>query len=376
MKRRIASHYALINGKLERNAVITVEQDGTILSIEQPEVLDSCASVEFFPGIITAGMINAHCHLELSYLAGAIAEGQGFAGFAREIGRVRGNYSNEERIHAADIADALMWEEGVQAVADIANDALVMDIKRRSKIEYITLFEHFGLNNNSTDAIFALAAEHSANVTPHSTYSVQDRPFREICNRGEGVISIHFLESKAERELYSGGGSLAEWYARMGWECDFLHYGTPAKRIAESVPSDRKTLIVHCVECLPEDVEVIDSHINGGATWVVCPESNRYISGTTPPIKMLRDMGCRIAIGTDSRASARHLSMIENLRLLGDMPLEELLSWATIDGAKALGMEHKLGSIEVGKCPGLVLIEGVDLQNMRLTEESKSRRLL
>ncbi|MBR5206427.1 MAG: amidohydrolase family protein [Alistipes sp.] len=376
MKRRIASHYALINGKLERNAVITVEQDGTILSIEQPEVLDSCASVEFFPGIITAGMINAHCHLELSYLAGAIAEGQGFAGFAREIGRVRGNYSNEERIHAADIADALMWEEGVQAVADIANDALVMDIKRRSKIEYITLFEHFGLNNNSTDAIFALAAEHSANVTPHSTYSVQDRPFREICNRGEGVISIHFLESKAERELYSGGGSLAEWYARMGWECDFLHHGTPAKRIAESVPSDRKTLIVHCVECLPEDVEVIDSHINGGATWVVCPESNRYISGTTPPIKMLRDMGCRIAIGTDSRASARHLSMIENLRLLGDMPLEELLSWATIDGAKALGMEHKLGSIEVGKCPGLVLIEGVDLQNMRLTEESKSRRLL
>ena len=376
MKRRIASHYALINGKLKRNAVITVEQDGTILSIEQPEALDSCASVEFFPGIITAGMINAHCHLELSYLAGAIAEGQGFAGFAREIGQVRGNYSNEERIHAADIADALMWEEGVQAVADIANDALVMDIKRRSKIEYVTLFEHFGLNNNSTDAIFALAAEHSANVTPHSTYSVQDRPFREICNRGEGVISIHFLESKAERELYSGGGSLAEWYARMGWECDFLHYGTPAKRIAESVPSDRKTLIVHCVECLPEDVEVIDSHINGGATWVVCPESNRYISGTTPPIKMLRDMGCRIAIGTDSRASARHLSMIENLRLLGDIPLEELLSWATIDGAKALGMEHKLGSIEVGKCPGLVLIEGVDLQNMRITEESKSRRLL
>ena len=376
MKRRIASHYALINGKLERNAVITVEQDGTILSIEQPEALDSCASVEFFPGIITAGMINAHCHLELSYLAGAIAEGQGFAGFAREIGRMRGNYSNEERIHAADIADALMWEEGVQAVADIANDALVMDIKRRSKIEYITLFEHFGLNNNSTDAIFALAAEHSANVTPHSTYSVQDRPFREICNRGEGVISIHFLESKAERELYSGGGSLAEWYARMGWECDFLHHGTPAKRIAESVPSDRKTLVVHCVESRPEDVEVIDSHINGGATWVVCPESNRYISGTTPPIKMLRDMGCRIAIGTDSRASARHLSMIENLRILGDMPLEELLSWATIDGAKALGMEHRLGSIEVGKCPGLVLIEGVDLQNMRLTEESKSRRLL
>ena len=376
MKRRIASHYALINNKLERNVVITVEQDGTILSIEQPEALDSCASVEFFPGIITAGMINAHCHLELSYLAGAIDEGLGFAGFAREIGRVRGNYSNEERIHAADIADALMWEEGVQAVADIANDALIMEVKRRSKIEYITLFEHFGLNNNSTNEIFALAEEHGASVTPHSTYSVQDGPFREICHRGKSPISIHFLESKAEKELYSGHGSLAEWYARMGWECDFLHYGTPAKRIAESVPSDRKTLLVHCVESLAEDVEIVNRHINEGATWVVCPESNRYISGTTPPVEMLRNMGCRIAIGTDSRASARHLSMIDNMSLLGDLPLEELLSWATINGAKALGMEHKLGSIEVGKCPGLVLIEGVDLQTMRLTKESKSRRLL
>ena len=376
MKRRIASHYALISGKLERNVVITVDQRGTILSIEQPKALDSCASVEFFPGIITAGMINAHCHLELSYLAGAIAEGLGFAGFAREIGRVRGNFSNEERIHAADIADALMWEEGVQAVADIANDALIMEVKRRSKIEYITLFEHFGLNNNSTDAIFALAKEHGASVTPHSTYSVQDAPFKEICRHSDGPISIHFLESKAETELYSGHGSLTEWYARMGWRCDFLHYGTPAKRIAESIPPNRKILFVHCVESLPEDVEIVDSHINGGATWVLCPESNRYISGSTPPIEMLRDMGCRIAIGTDSRASARHLSMIENMRLMGDIPLEELLSWATIGGAKALGMEQRLGSIEVGKCPGLVLIEGVDLQKMRLTENSKSRRLL
>jgi cytosine/adenosine deaminase-related metal-dependent hydrolase len=162
----------------------------------------------------------------------------------------------------------------------------------------------------------------------------------------------------------------------MGWKCDFLHYGTPAKRIAESIPPNRKILLVHCVESLPEDVEIVDSHINGGATWVLCPESNRYISGSTPPIEMLRDMGCRIAIGTDSRASARHLSMIENMRLLGDIPLEELLSWATIGGAKALCMEQRLGSIEVGKCPGLVLIEGVDLQKMRLTENSKSRRLL
>lgn len=377
MKRRIASHYALINGKLERHVVITTDEAGTILSIEQPEALDSCEGVEFYPGIIIAGMVNAHCHLELSYLAGAIAEGEGFAGFAREIGRVRGNYSDEERVHAADIADALMWEEGIEAVADIANDELVMGVKRASKIRYTTLFEHFGLNNISTDNIFAMADRCGGYATPHSTYSVQDSPFKQLCQHAtQPLLSIHFLESPAEKELFEGRGSLAEWYRRMGWECDFLHYGSPAKRIAHSLPAGGRVLLVHCSEATPEDVTTIEEHLKEGATWVLCPESNRYISGITPPVAMLREMGCRIAIGTDSRASARHLSMVDNMRMLGDIPLEELLTWATLNGAEALGLEAKLGSIEIGKRPGLVLIEGVDLQNMQLTEESKSRRIL
>lgn len=376
MKRKIASHYALINGKLERNIVITTDDSGTIVNIEQPSALDSCASVEFYPGIITAGMVNAHCHLELSYLADAIAEGQGFAGFAREIGRVRGAFSDQQRIHAADIADSTMWEEGVQAVADIANDALVMDLKSRSKIEYTTLFEHFGLNNIATKETLNLAEKHSAHATPHSTYSLQDAPFREIAERGNGPLSIHFLESTAERELYNGHGSLAEWYARMGWKCDFLHYGSPARRITESIANDRNVLLVHCTEASRDDVALVENHLKDGATWVLCPESNRYISDTQPPVYMLREHGCRIAIGTDSRASARHLSMIDNMRLLDKFPLQEILTWATLNGAIAVGKADRLGSIEVGKRPGLVLFEGVDLHNMRLTEDSISRRIL
>ena len=87
--RRIASHYALINGVLERGVVVEVNDLGTITAISQPANMDSMAGVEFYPGILIPGMINAHCHLELSYLRGAIAEHTGFAGFAREIGRVR-----------------------------------------------------------------------------------------------------------------------------------------------------------------------------------------------------------------------------------------------------------------------------------------------
>ena len=336
------------------------------------------AGVEFYPGILIPGMVNAHCHVELSYLHKQITEGSGFAGFARAIGAVRNNFTSEERIHAAEVADATMWAEGVEAVADIANDELIMGVKERSKIEYHTMFEHFGLNNISTAPLKLIAGQYrNASVTPHSTYSVQESPFRELC-AADGVISIHFLESDDESLLYNHSGSLWEWYERMGWNCDFLHYGTPAKRIVESIPENRALLLIHATRATAEDVMAIEKHTHN-ATWVLCPESNRYISGLKPPVALLREMGATIAVGTDSLASARSLSMMENLRMLGEMcdaPLNELLTWATLNGAKALGIDNIKGSIAIGKTPGLVIVEGADLQHMQLTPETITHRIV
>ena len=376
MKRRLAAHYALINGELERNIVVELDASGTITSITRCESIDNMASVEFFPGILIPGMVNLHCHLELSYLRGAIEEQSGFAGFARAIGAVRGNFSDEQRLHAASVANSTMWQEGIEAVLDIANDDLVMPIKERSNIEYHTLFELFGLGCNSLEKHVAMAAKWSnSTITPHSTYSLQDQIFKQSCEANNSTISIHFLESDAEKELYSGEGSLSAWYERMGWQCDFLGYTTPARRLVESIDPGRSVVLVHGCKATEEDVALLDSHFHKGVTWVLCPESNRFISNDRPPVDMLRERGARIAIGTDSLASARSLSMIENLRLLGNIPLNELLSWATKGGAEAIGAEH-LGELAVGKRPGIVLIEGADLHTLTLTPESTSRRLL
>ena len=377
MQRRIASHYTLINDCLERNIIVDVDSDGTIIAIERCDNIDREAHVEFFPGILIPGMVNAHCHLELSYLRGAIAEGGGYATFASEIGRVRGNSSCEERLHAAMVADAMMWEQGIEAVADIANDDLVMDIKGRSRIQYKTMFEFFGLNNHNTTTLESLAEQYSnASVTPHSTYSVQEQEFNHLCQKYSTLLSLHFLESENEVQLYQHRGSLAEWYNRMGWECEFLHHTTPAQRVAACVPANSRLLLVHATCATREDIATVERTLQGGATWVLCPESNRYISNLRPPVEMLEHMGANIAIGTDSLASARTLSMVDNMLLLGDIPLERLLSYATINGAKALGIEATKGSIEVGKRPGLVIVEGVDYRSMRLTPDVHTYRLL
>lgn len=377
MKRRIASHYALIDSRLERNIIITVDDSGLITTIERCDNIDSCAGVEFYPGILIPAMINAHCHLELAYLHGAIAEGSGFAGFARAIGEVRGNYTTKERIHAAEVADAHMWEQGIAAVADIANDDLIMSIKHRSKIEYHTLFEHFGINNNDVERLNMVATKYSnSSVTPHSTYSVNEASYRRIATTGRAPLSIHFEESDDERALYRHEGSLWAWYERMGWVCDFLDYGSPAARIVGSTPPDRRVMLVHATRVTEEDIATIEGHFDIKPTWVVCPESNRYISRLTPPVELLRTMGCNIAIGTDSLASARSLSMVDNMRQLGDIPLVEVLTYATRGGARALGIDDRLGTIEVGKRPGLVILRDADLQSLRLTPESNTYRII
>lgn len=376
MNRKFAAHYALIGGELRSNIVVEVDSSRRIISVVESEAIDSMAGVEFYPGILIPGMVNLHCHLELAYLRGAIEEHTGFAGFARAIGAVRDNYTREERLHAASVADSTMWQEGVEAVLDIANDDLVMGIKERSKIEYRTLFELFGLGCNTTTKHQEMAARNNnADITPHSTYSLQDQIFRDASSVNRSTVSIHMLESDAETELYRGEGSLMQWYERMGWECDFLHYGTPAERIVQSVEPTHNVVLVHGCRATNSDVERLSNHFHDRVTWALCPESNRYISDDRPPVELLRQSGCRIGIGTDSLASARSLSIIDNLRLIDNVPLNELLTWATKGGAEALGIEH-LGEIAVGKRPGIVVIRDADLHNLRLTSESYAERVV
>lgn len=356
--RHIAAHYLIDRSRVVPRPVVTIDDEGRILRVEQWEHLDTMPTTEFYSGALSAGFVNAHCHVELSYLRGAIPQGTGFAGFARAIGQVRGEFSIQEREQALYAADATMWAEGVQAVGDVVNGNSSYKIKHRSPIRYHSFAELFGLNSQM-EAITPLLSLPSTTPTPHSTYSLQDKPFREICcAAGSAPLSIHFMESPDEKALYAGEGSLASWYERMGWQCDFLHYGTPAARLINSLDSSARLMLVHCCCVKEEDVSMLENYFSHPIVWVLCPQSNDYISGLKPPIELLRRHNALICIGTDSLASNSNLSMLEEVKRIEGVPFAERMEWATLGGARALGMDDELGSVEVGKRPGLVLIEG------------------
>lgn len=372
-----------------------MSEDGTILEISQYGNPDGIACAEFYSGLLVPGLINAHCHLELSYLKDAIPAGCGYTGFAAGMSSVRETFSTEERLYALAAADSALWKQGVSGVADISNGASSFAAKSRSGIYYHSFLELFGLNAR-LDVSLGQTASHAResglvySSTPHSLYSLEDGPFREAVvgfdHNGEMFsedkmkeippLSVHFMESPGEAELFDGRGEMRKWYEERGWNPEFpARYGSPADRLIALVPAERDIMLIHNCCVTEEDVDKISGHFKGRVTWVLCPRSNRYITGLTPPAELLMRKGANIAIGTDSLASNRSLDMVGELCEFSGIPLEELLGWATVNGARALGMENRLGSLETGTKPGIALITGIDWEKMTLTPGARSERI-
>ena len=113
--------------------------------------------------------------------------------------------------------------------------------------------------------------------------------------------------------------------------------------------------------------------------WAICPLSNKFIHNALPPVDLMRSNNLAICLGTDSLSSNDDLDMVAELYCLQEafphVPFEEMLLWACRNGASFLGKEDILGSMEKGKRPGIVLVNGLD-DNGRLTDESRSERLI
>ncbi|MCD8071980.1 MAG: amidohydrolase family protein [Alistipes sp.] len=380
--RRLAAHFILTPGGLERNLVLSVDERGEILEVTGCTAPDREHGVEFHSGILIPGFVNAHTHLELSHLKDVIPPGGGFAAFAAAMSASGRDPAARQVVRqAASYRDAAMWAAGISAAGDISNTDTTLGIKQGSNITYHTFVEVYGLNTPTTQRfreLLRLIKERGllGSLTPHSMYSLAEGLLSETVGGDRGILSVHFMESRAEAELFERRGDLWRWYSQRGFREDFTAgYASPADRLARTVPAGRKILLVHNTFVGQEDIEKMNARFGDNVAWVVCPGSNRYIENAAPPLGMMRRKGCRIAVGTDSMASNTGLSMVEELKLL-DAPLEETLRWATIEGARALGMDSRLGTLQAGKIPGVVLLENVDLENMRLTARSSSRRLV
>ena len=391
MKRITAEYIYTLESEPIRNGFVEYEEDGTITAVGQCE-----AGEKVMSGAIVPGFVNAHCHVELSHLHKKFRKGTGMAGFIDQINELRDWAGREVKQQLVQEWMDKMWNDGVSAMADISNDDSSFDVKKSHKMYTRTFLEVFGSEPemcegvmNDVTALKAVADEAGIDAapTPHSCYTMSPQLLSASAAAGleSGYISYHSQESQEEEDLLiSGSGAMYENRKRSGMSTppvtgeSSLKYFLDRLADVKPAPYDENILLVHNVCLQQSDIDAVKQTMNN-AYFAICPLSNIFIHNALPPIDLMRKNGLAIALGTDSLSSNDDLDVMKELVCLHEnfpqVPMNELFTWASRNGARFLGKDDVLGSIAVGKRPGIVHVSGID-ENGCIIAESRSRRII
>lgn len=384
MKTRKITASRLFDGyRFVEDQVLIVQETGVVEALVPAG--EAGEDVAVYDGILTPGFINCHCHLELSHMRGRIPEKTGLVDFVFKVVTER-SASEEEILSAIGAAEAEMIRNGMVAVADICNNAMTLAQKRKGNLYYYNFIEASGWLPAVSAQRFERAkgileefrrqepgGSSGSSIVPHAPYSVSENLWKAIQPFFEGrVVSIHNQETAFEDEFFrQGTGDFQRMYAQM--QIDNDHHQPTRRSSLQSyyhkLQGAKNIILVHNTFTQEADVAFVKREASNvkpkGAEpqtfYCLCVNANRYIEDALPPVAMLRQQGCNIVLGTDSLASNGGLSLLDEMATIRShfpqVPLEEMLTWATSNGAKALGMDSFLGSLERGKKPGVLLLD-------------------
>ena len=375
-----------VAGPAIKKGVVAMDEDGVVKGVFNPGEIDETL-IEQFKGALIPGFINAHCHLELSHMLGVVPRRTGLPIFLSTVINERGNHEMklEEAIEAAD---KLMYQNGIQAVGDHVNSAVTAKIKETSPIKYHTFVEVMATTkedvvtriDNAKEIEFHFDYKHSS-ITPHAPYSCSKFLFK-ILKRAiseDNIISIHNQESDEENKLFRyKEGEFLDFFEKM--DVVMEDFRAQARNSIQSylpyIPANNKLILVHNTYTSIKDLDFVD-RMGRSVYFCLCPKANLYIEDRIPKINNFILGGHDIVIGTDSLASNDTLDILEELKVIHqeypELDFNETIKWATLNGANALNLASELGSLEVGKRPGLLLLEGMD--TFKLNPKVKVRRI-
>jgi cytosine/adenosine deaminase-related metal-dependent hydrolase len=323
-------------------------------------------------------------------MKGMIPAHTGLQEFVKQIVALR-QVAPEAIQEAIVLAEAEMMANGIVAVGDISNTLDTLTQKAKYNLAYYSFVELYDLDpTRAADKIEAgLEIQKQfqencvrASLVPHAPYSVTNDLWNLLSTHfGIHTISLHNQETPDENDFFkTKTGSFLGMYERTKVNLDFFE-ATGLSSLQSVLPIFKKAhhgILVHNSFTSAEDIQAVHAAMDN-AFWCLCPNANQYIEQTMPPVELLRSEKAKMVIGTDSYASNWSLNILDELKTIQQyhpqIPLAEMLSWATINGAHALQMEAGLGSFEKGKKPGLVLIKGTDTNGL-LSKASTAQRII
>ena len=380
MIRYHASWILPISGPPVRDGWVAVDRDRVVSygpAGYSPPDLGPALQLDLGHVAIMPGLVNAHTHLELSYLRGQAPAASSFVAWIRGVMAARRQYSDPNApviLDAVDRGIAEAVRSGTAIVGDISNTLVTFDRVARSPLAAVIFYELIGFRVPDPNAVVARARQQLAALAPtdrvrgslaaHAPYSVAPgmlQAIRHVLDHEPfAICSVHLSESVEEIEfILSGGGPWRELLGQLDvWDAAWAAPGvSPVQYLDENGFLGERVLAVHGVQMTSADLARLAAR---GTTLVTCPRSNAHTGAGRPPIDEFYASGVRVAVGTDSLASTPDLNLFAELatlrRLAPAVPAAMLIDSATRQGARALGFDDHYGTLDSGKVARLLAV--------------------
>ncbi|HEX5724461.1 MAG TPA: amidohydrolase family protein [Longimicrobiaceae bacterium] len=365
-----------------RGGAVLVGADGRIAAVAPAAALElppDAEVVELGEAALLPGLVNVHAHPELAAFRGALEDLRFRDWILRLVGTRRAALGDADFEAAARWTMVEALRAGMTTVAATETSAAALGALREAGMRGIVYREVFGPDPRQADEAMcdlrravegfrALETERvRVGVSPHAPYTVSDDLFRAVSEYAvaEGLpMAVHAAESVPERALVEhGGGDFAPGLRARGIE-------TPVRGRSTLELFDRlgvlraRPLLIHCVTPGADDVARI---ADAGCAVAHCPVANARLGHGLAPYPELRAAGVRVGLGTDSVGSNNRLDLLEEARIASLLqrarlaahdllPAAELLRLCTLEGARALRLDDRVGTLEPGKDADLTAV--------------------
>ncbi|MBU6401671.1 MAG: amidohydrolase family protein [Verrucomicrobia bacterium] len=325
------------------------------------------------------GLVNAHCHLDYTDMAGQIAPTASFTDWIKSITTLKAQWGYSEFARSWLNGARMLAKSGVTTVADIeAVPELLPEVWTATPLRVISFLEMTGVKSRRaprqilTEAvrrIDALAPGRGAlGLSPHAPYSTTPELLRlsaEIARQRRWRLTTHVAESAQEYEMFTAGrGEMFDWLRRNARDMSDCGRGSPVQHLERQGFLGDNLLAVHVNRLAPGDATLLGRR---GVHIAHCPRSHEYFRHPAFPLTELTAAGVNVCLGTDSLVTVRQgrgqrvaLDLLAEMRTLAarepGLAPETILRMATVNGARALGLERRVGELSVGAWADLIAV--------------------
>ncbi|MCU0770568.1 MAG: amidohydrolase family protein [Verrucomicrobia bacterium] len=335
--------------------------------------------IDLGDALVLPGLINAHCHLDYTHMAGLFAPTRHFTDWIKQITVTKQTWSDDEFRDSWLAGADMLLRTGTTTVGDIeVVPGLLPGVWRRTPLRVFSFLEMTGIRSRRDPGAILDEARRQIRVlprgrchawlSPHAPYSTKPELLArsaEVSRQLGWPMTTHVAESASEYEMFARGrGEMYRWLKRNERDMSDCGHGSPVKQLHRSGVLGPHLLAIHVNYLGRGDARLLGE---SGTHVVHCPHSHTYFQHRAFPYEPLRAAGVNLCLGTDSLASTQpqpgtpaELSLFAEMREFAlrhpKVAPATLLRMVTVNAAKALGQAGRLGELSAGAEADLVAV--------------------